>query len=243
MSVPAAQRLIVALDVAGLSEAVALVERLAELGVLFKVGLEPLLTYGDAILARLEAAGAPSFVDAKLHDIPRTVAAATRALLRPGVRMLSVHALGGREMMRAAVEAAALGAHELGLAAPGVFAVTLLTSIGRVEADELGLPGALDETVLRLATLACEAGCAGVVCAPGEVARLKGALGESFTTICPGIRPAGDAPGDQKRIATPGAALRAGADYLVVGRPITEAADPLAASRAIVAEMGASHVR
>jgi orotidine-5'-phosphate decarboxylase len=243
MNVTTQAKLIVALDVEEFAAAASLVERLATLGVIFKVGLEPLLIYGEAILAKLEAAGAATFIDAKLHDIPRTVEAAARALVRPGVRILTVHALGGVEMMTAAVRGARERARELGLEAPQVFAVTLLTSIGAGDLPALGLSGGLPENVLRLAGLAREAGCAGVVCSPGEARDLKHAFGSGFAALCPGIRPAGAAHGDQKRVATPRAAVEAGADYLVVGRPVTEAADPRAAAGEILAQMASGDAR
>ncbi|MFY9779495.1 MAG: orotidine-5'-phosphate decarboxylase [Candidatus Baltobacteraceae bacterium] len=243
MNVAAQAKLIVALDVDEFTVAASLVERLAGLGVIFKVGLEPLLNYGEAILAKLAAAGAASFIDAKLHDIPRTVGAAARALVRPGVRIVTVHALGGREMMRAAVDESAERARELGLEPPQVFAVTLLTSIAPGELSELGLQGDLGENVLRLARLARDARCAGVVCSPHEVRDLKRSFGAGFAALCPGIRPAGAGHGDQKRVATPRAAVEAGADYLVVGRPVTEAADPLAAASEILAQMASADAR
>ena len=243
MNVTTRAKLIVALDVEELAVAASLVERLAELGVIFKIGLEPLLNYGEAILAALESAGAATFIDAKLHDIPRTVGAAARALVRPGVRILTVHALGGGEMMRAAVDGAAERARELGLEPPGIFAVTLLTSIGAAQASELGLQGSLEENVLRLAALARDARCTGVVCSPHEARDLKRAFGAGFAVLCPGIRPAGAGHGDQKRVATPRAAVEAGADYLVVGRPVTEAADPFAAASEILAQMASADVR
>ncbi len=243
MSAAARAKLIVALDVEGVAVASSLVDRLSALDVIFKVGLEPLLGYGDAILAKLEAAGAASFIDAKLHDIPRTVGAAVRALVRPGVRMLTVHALGGAEMMRAAVAAAGERANELDLEAPGVFAVTILTSLAPEDLGELGLQGGPGENALRLAALARDARCAGVVCSPREVRDLKLRLGADFAALCPGIRQAGALYDDQRRVATPRAAVEAGADYLVVGRPVTAASDPVAAVRAILAEIASADAR
>jgi orotidine-5'-phosphate decarboxylase len=242
MSSSNAPRLIVALDVERLADAVALVDRLEPLGVIFKVGLESLLGYGEAIRARLQETGASSFIDAKLHDIPRTVAAATRAIVASGVRIVTVHAIGGNEMMQAAVETADERAAELGIDPPKIFAVTILTSIAPEELNELGLRGGPGENVMRLAALARDARCAGVVCSPHEVRDLKRYFGAGFEAICPGIRPLGSAHGDQKRVATPRDAVEAGADYIVVGRPITEAPDPLAAARAVLAEIEAAGV-
>ena len=233
-------KLIVALDVPDLATARHLIDALAPLGVWFKVGYEALFGYGDALRATLEAAGANVFLDAKLHDIPRTVEAAVRALVHPGVRILTLHAIGGNEMMQAAVAAAHERATELGIDVPQIFAVTILTSIAAEDLRELGLAGGPGENVMRLAALARDARCAGVVCSASEVRDLKAFVGHDFATLCPGIRPAGAAHGDQKRVATPQAAIAAGADYLVVGRPIIEAADAVAAARAILAEMEAA---
>jgi orotidine-5'-phosphate decarboxylase len=230
-------KLVVALDVDSLDAAKRLVERLAPLGVWFKVGYEPLFGYGDALREELAARSADVFLDAKLHDIPRTVEAAVRALVRPGVRLLTVHALGGNEMLQAAVGAASERARELDIEAPKILAVTLLTSIAAEDLGELGLTGGPGENVMRLAALARDARCAGVVCSPHEVRDLKAYFGAEFEALCPGIRPAGSAHGDQKRVATPASAIEAGADYLVVGRPIVAAPDPAAAARAIFAEM------
>lgn len=237
MTVATQPTLVVALDTPDLATAVDLVAKLAPLGVWFKVGYEALFGYGDALRAELERHGASVFLDAKLHDIPRTVEAAVRALVRPGVRIITVHAIGGNEMLGAAVAAAAERAGELVLPVPQIFAVTILTSIAPEELRELGLQGGPGENVMRLAALARDARCAGVVCSANEVADLKAFFGHDFKALCPGIRPAGAAHGDQKRVATPQSAIAAGADYLVVGRPIVEAPDPVAAARAILAEM------
>ncbi len=231
--------LIVALDVPDFAGARALVERLGPLGVMFKIGFESLYAYGDEIHALLADAPGGYFVDAKLHDIPRTVAAGMRGLVRPGVRIVNVHALGGVEMMAAAVEAAAERAAELGIPVPDVYAVTILTSIAPEDLRELGLVGGPGENVIRLAALARDARCAGVVCSAHEVRDLKSFFGAEFGALVGGIRPVGSALGDQRRAATPREAVDAGADYLVVGRPITAAPDPVAAAQAILAEMRA----
>ena len=229
-------QLIVALDVEGLDSALALTHRLQGLDVIYKIGHEALFGYGESILHALGEAGAQIFIDAKLHDIPRTVAAGVRALVRPGVRIINVHALGGAEMMEAAVQASHERARELGIAAPQIFAVTILTSISAADLGELGLAGGVGENVIRLAALARDVRCAGVVCSVHEVADLKGFFGSGFGALCPGIRPGGEAHGDQKRVATPADAARAGADYIVVGRPITQAPDPRAAAERILYE-------
>jgi orotidine-5'-phosphate decarboxylase len=230
-------KLIVALDVDDFGAAKKLVERIAPLGAIFKLGYESLYGYGDALRAHLETLGADVFIDAKLHDIPRTVGAAMRALVRPGVRIVTVHALGGSDMMCEAVEAAARRARELGIEPPKVFAVTLLTSLGSEMLGELGLNGGPGENVIRLAALARDARCDGVVCGVGEIRDLKSYFGEDFLALSPGIRPTGSTHDDQRRVATPREAVSAGANYLVVGRPITEAANPLVAAQAILDEM------
>jgi orotidine-5'-phosphate decarboxylase len=230
-------RLVVALDVPSPSRATSLVEHLAPLGVLFKVGYEAFYGYGDAIREALGSYEAGYALDLKLHDIPNTVEGAVHNVVRPGVRLLTVHALGGAQMLEAAVKAAQESAAELSIPVPDVYAVTILTSIGAADLGELGLSGGPGENAIRLAALARDARCAGVVCSVREVADLKAYFGTEFGTFCPGIRPVGSAHGDQKRAATPREARDAGADYVVVGRPITDDADPVAAARAILAEL------
>ncbi len=214
-----------------------LVEQLAPLGVLFKVGYEAFYGYGDLVRDALADRDAGYALDLKLHDIPRTVEAAVRAVVRPGIELLTIHALGGAAMMEAAVGAAEERAAELGIPAPGVYAVTILTSIAAEDLGELGLIGGPGENATRLAALARDARCAGVVCSVREVAALKAYFGMDFGAFCPGIRPAGSAHGDQKRAATPADARDAGADFAVVGRPIVEDADPAGAARAILTEL------
>lgn len=233
-------KLVIALDVPQLDQARTLVERLRPLEVTFKIGYEAFYGYGDALLAQLAERETPFVLDLKLHDIPRTVGAAVSAVVRPGLRIITVHALGGNEMMQSAVEAASERAAELGIPQPEIFAVTLLTSIGAEDLNELGLMGGPGENVIRLTALARDAGCGGIVCSPNEVADIKSFFGAGFATFCPGIRPAGSAHSDQKRVATPAEALQAGADYIVVGRPVTEAVDPVAAARGILDEMTAA---
>lgn len=230
-------QLVVALDVPSAAQAEQLIDRLYELDVLFKVGLEALYGYGDRIFAHMEARDVRHFIDAKLHDIPRTAGAAARQLVRQGTRIINVHAIGGNDMMRAVVDNVAERAAELGIAPPHVFAVTILTSIGAEDLNELGFRGGLGETAMRLAALARDAGCSGAICSAHEVRDLKRYFGEDFLTLTPGIRPTGSAHADQKRVTTPREAVDAGADYLVVGRPITEAPDPLEAAKAILEEM------
>lgn len=230
-------QLIVALDVPDAEQAERLVDRLYELDVIVKIGLEALFGYPERILSYCEARDVRTFVDAKLHDIPRTVAAAVAHLVRPNVRLVNVHALGGLDMMRAAVDAAGERAAELGITPPHVFAVTLLTSIAPEDLNELGLQGGAGENAIRLAALARDAGCSGVVCSAHEVRDLKRFFGDDFLTLTPGIRPTGSAHADQKRVTTPAQAVAAGSDYLVVGRPIVQAEDPVEAVKAILEEM------
>ena len=232
-------RLIVAVDVPTFAQAQRLLDALAGVDVRFKVGYEALYGYGPELLALLEKRGLGYMLDVKLHDIPRTVHAGVRALVRPGVDLLTVHALGGNEMLAAAVEAAEERADELGIAAPKLLAITILTSIGAEDLNELGLQGGPGENAIRLAALARDARCAGVVCSVAEVGDLKAFFGGAFLALCPGIRPGGSAHGDQRRIATPRDARAAGADYIVVGRPIVEDSDPAAAAQAILAELSA----
>ena len=232
-----ATRLVVALDVPTMERAERLVDALSGIDVMFKVGYEALYGFGEALLPRLEVTGVPYMLDVKLHDIPRTVHAAVRALVRPGVALLTVHALGGPDMLATAVEAAGERAAELGIVDPGVLAITILTSIASEDLNELGLQGGPGENAIRLAALARDARATGVVCSVAEVRDLKSFFGTEFAALCPGIRPGGSAHGDQKRVATPTDARDAGADYIVVGRPIIDDADPAAAAAAILADL------
>jgi orotidine-5'-phosphate decarboxylase len=235
-------QLVVALDVPTPGEAERLIDELYELDLIFKVGMESLYGYGERVFSYMEARDVRHFIDAKLHDIPRTVAAGVKQLVRHGTHIINIHALGGRDMMRAAVEAAQDRARELEASQPHVFAVTVLTSMTQSDLCDVGLTGDAVENARRLAALAQEAGCTGVVCSAHEVRDIKNALGSDFLTLTPGIRPAGAAHGDQKRVTTPADAVRMGSDYLVVGRPITEAPDPLAAAKAILEEMRSTTV-
>ena len=194
-----------------------------------KIGLELYLRYGPQVVASVRgASGVRVFLDLKLHDIPATVAGASRAVARLRPEMLTVHAAGGPDVVRAAVESA-----------PGtmVAAVTVLTSLSDDDLGRVGLAGPVSDAVLRLATLAVEAGARGLVCSPREVAAGRDAVGPDITLITPGVRPAGSASNDQARIATPEEALQSGSDLLVIGRPITGAADPGAAAAAIAASL------
>ena len=194
-----------------------------------KVGLELYLRYGPGIVASIRgASGVKVFLDLKLHDIPATVAGAARAVARLHPDVLTVHAAGGPEVIHAAVEAAP---------STMIAAVTLLTSLSPADLDRIGIIGPLPDAVRRLAALAVSAGARGLVCSPREITEVRAEVGPDVTLITPGIRPAGAAANDQARTATPEEALRAGADLLVIGRPITSAPDPGAAAAAIAAPL------
>lgn len=231
------ERVLAALDVASLNEALALVGPLRPYVGGFKVGLELCTAEGaPRVVEAVAAAGGAVFLDLKLHDIPNTVAGAVRSVcaLGPAVRMLTLHASGGAAMLRAAVEAAA-GFRER----PLLLAVTVLTSVDAAALrDELGVTAPLDEQVVHLARLAQVAGLDGVVASPHEAPAIRRTCGDDLLIVTPGVRPVWAAAGDQRRVLTPAEALCAGADYLVIGRPITGAADPAAAAARIVAELG-----
>ena len=217
--------LIVALDVASLDEATVLARTIGDAAGGFKVGLELFSAEGPRAVSAIEA---PVFLDLKLHDIPTTVARALRALDVLAPWMVNVHALGGRAMLEAAVEAKP--------APTKLLAVTILTSLGDDDLAELGLPNAA-EAVPSLAKLAAETGCNGVVCAPNDLARVRAVVPPDLLIVTPGIRPEGEATGEHARSATPAAAIEAGADYIVVGRPIIRATDPRQAALAITKEL------
>jgi orotidine-5'-phosphate decarboxylase len=224
-------RLIVALDFPQAAPALHLADRLAGRCRWFKVGLELYLAEGNAIVHQLRQRGFSVFLDIKLYDIPNTVAGAVRSVAKTGAEMLTVHASGGPAMLAAAAEAAGSLPH-----GPKLLAVTVLTSMDRAQLAATGVADAPADQVLRLAKMAAAAGVSGLVASAEEAGALRARL-PSAVLVIPGIRPAGAAIGDQKRTATPAAALAAGADYLVVGRPITQAADPAAAAAAILEEI------
>jgi orotidine-5'-phosphate decarboxylase len=228
-------RLIVALDFSTAAEAISMAEKLRGHVGLFKVGSQLFTAEGPMVARGLAALGEKVFLDLKFHDIPNTVHAAAREAARIGVTMLNVHASGGRKMMEAALEGSRQGSS--GRERPLVLAVTVLTSLGTDDLAAIGLNGDAEAAAIRLARLAQVAGLDGVVASPLEIAAIRRTCGPNFVVVTPGIRPTAAAADDQTRIATPGHAIRAGADYLVVGRPITAAADTAAAAAAIVAEM------
>lgn len=233
-----APRVIVPLDFPDMLSAFGLAARLDPRKCAVKVGKE-LFTAAEAGLVReLVQRGFLVFLDLKFHDIPNTVAQACAAATRMGVWMIDVHAAGGATMMRAARQAVTETSSEMGRTAPLLIAVTVLTSLAAEDLLSVGVVGSIDEQVLRLAHLAQGSGLDGVVCSAHEAAALRAACGNKFKLVTPGIRPAGAALNDQARVMTPAAAIEAGADYLVIGRPITGAADPLAALDAINASIG-----
>ncbi len=229
---PARERLILALDVSSMDAARDLLARVSgQVGVV-KVGLELFTACGPEAVREVRKHDLEVFLDLKLHDIPNTVAGAVRAARGLGVSMLTVHTGGGRPMLEAAAEAAAGELRLLG--------VTLLTSIGAEDLEDVGLQGTPLELVLRRARLAGEAGLGGIVCSPKEVTEARGVIPETMAIVTPGIRPDGAVMGDQKRAATPGSAIADGADYLVVGRPISGAEDPGRAAAEIVGMIDAA---
>ncbi|HKN71109.1 MAG TPA: orotidine-5'-phosphate decarboxylase [Terriglobales bacterium] len=227
------QRLIVALDVSTVEAARKIVAAVGDSAHAYKVGMQLYTAEGPAIVRELVDSGRRVFLDLKYHDIPNTVASAVREAAELGVSMLTVHASGGGKMLRAAVESAHAIKPQL-----LVLAVTVLTSLDDVELGKIGLRGGVLEQVLRLSALALSNGCKGVVASAQEAAALREEFGSDFAIVTPGVRPAGSGPHDQARVVTPAEAIAAGASHIVVGRPITEAADPAAEARAILGQIG-----
>lgn len=232
-------RILVALDFADAASAIGMADRLRGRVGGFKIGKQLFTAEGPELVRRLTARGDRVFLDLKFHDIPNTVAGAIASALRLGVWMVNVHASGGRAMMAAAREAADKAAETGGTRAL-VIGVTVLTSLDAAALEETGVRDEPAAQVERLATLARRAGLDGVVCSPQEIALVRKACGPGFLIVTPGIRgaSAASAPDDQQRTATPAGAVQAGADYLVVGRPITAASDPAGAADRIAAEIG-----
>ena len=225
-------RVIVALDYPTAAPALEFAKRVSPQDCRLKIGKELFTATGPALVETLVKQGFDIFLDLKFHDIPNTVAGACKAATQLGVWMLNVHASGGRAMMEAARAAVGDGAGR-----PKLIAVTLLTSMGPKEINEVGLTGDAPATVRRLATLARSSGLDGVVCSAQEAAMLRGECGKDFCLVTPGIRPASASKDDQQRVMTPAAAVAAGADYLVIGRPVTQAQDPVATLAAINQEI------
>jgi orotidine-5'-phosphate decarboxylase len=226
------ERLIVALDVDTAAAARKIVAAVGESASLYKVGKQLFTAEGPDVVRDLVSAGRRVFLDLKFHDIPNTVAAAARNAGEMGAALFTVHASGGSRMMKAAVEAAS-GCE----ARPMVVAVTVLTSLTDSDLLEIGVNGDMQTQVLRLANLARNARCGGVVTSAHEAGAVRRALGAGFAIVTPGVRPAGSAAQDQARVVTPAEAIRAGASHIVVGRPITGAADPAKAAESVVEEI------
>lgn len=230
-------RLIFALDVASTPEAIALVDLLKDEVGLFKVGKQLFLHAGPEIIRQIKERGGEVFLDLKFHDIPRTVAKAGAEATRLGVRMFDLHASGSVAMMRQTIAEVNKVSRTEHLVRPKLLAVTVLTSLNQDDLKKVGFRSGVESQVVRLARLAREAGMDGVVASAHEVARIRKECGRRFLIVTPGIRPPKGSMDDQKRVLTPEEAIRAGANYLVVGSPIRDAADPAAAARSIVAAM------
>jgi orotidine-5'-phosphate decarboxylase len=225
-------KLIVALDVSTAAAAQKIVAAVGDSALTYKVGMQLYTAEGPQVVRDLVASGRRVFLDLKYHDIPTTVAAAVHEASRLGVSMLTVHAAGGAKMLRAATDAARSNNPSL-----IVLGVTVLTSLDENELEKVGFRGTVREEVLLLAAMAIDHGCKGIVTSARESAAVRAELGHNFAIVTPGVRPAGSAHADQSRVATPAEAIAAGASHIVVGRPITEAADPAAAARAILEQI------
>ena len=231
------ERLIVAMDVPTMDQVTKAVDTIGDAVGYYKVGMESFYSLGQPVLEEMSERHKKVFLDLKLHDIPNTVARSIKSLCRFAPAMTTIHAAGGPSMLKAAVEAAQEGAAQWQLPRPKLLGITVLTSISEEEWTVIGSTRSVRDSVLRLASLCKEAGVDGVVASPQEAAAIRAACGKDFLIVTPGIRPANGEQGDQSRVATPGQALRDGADFLVVGRPILAAADPRAAAQSIIEEM------
>jgi orotidine-5'-phosphate decarboxylase len=225
------QRLIVALDVSTAAAAQKIVAAVGDSALTYKVGMQLYTAEGPQVVRDLVASGRRVFLDLKYHDIPNTVGAAVGEAAKLGVSMLTVHASGSGKMLRAAVEAAKARSELI------VLAVTVLTSMDGNDLEKIGVRGSVEDSVVRLATIALANGCQGVVASAREASTLRAELGDKFAIVTPGVRPAGGDAGDQVRVVTPAEAIASGASHIVVGRPITEAADPAAEARAILGQI------
>jgi orotidine-5'-phosphate decarboxylase len=225
-------KLIVALDVSSAAAAQKIVAAVGDSALTYKVGMQLYTAEGPQVVRDLLASGRRVFLDLKYHDIPNTVGAAVSEAAKLGVSMLTVHGSGCGKMLAAAVEAAKSRPDLM------VLAVTVLTSLSGSDLEKIGVRGSVEETVVRLATIALANGCQGVVASAREASTLRAELGDRFAIVTPGVRPAGTRIGDQVRVVTPAEAIASGASYIVVGRPITEAADPAAEARAILSQIG-----
>jgi orotidine-5'-phosphate decarboxylase len=225
------QRLIVALDVSTAAAAHKIVAAVGDSALTYKVGMQLYTAEGPQLVRDLVASGRRVFLDLKYHDIPNTVGAAVTEAAKLGVSMLTVHSSGSGKMLRAAVEAAKVRPELI------VLAVTVLTSMDGNDLEKIGIRGTVQDTVVRLATIALANGCQGVVASAREASTLRAELGDAFAIVTPGIRSAGSSAGDQVRVVTPAEAIASGATHIVVGRPIADAADPAAEAKAILAQI------
>jgi orotidine-5'-phosphate decarboxylase len=233
-------RIIFALDVGDIPSARLWVETLRGCVGWFKIGLELFTAAGPQVVGIVKDSGARCFLDLKLHDIPNTVSGAVRAVTRLGVDMTTIHLSGGRAMVEAALEAASREAASLGITRPKILGVSVLTSLGAEDLGETGIPRTPGEQVELLARLAVSCGVDGLVCAASDLGRIRPATPPSLLLVTPGIRPERSVSSDQKRTASPAHAVKEGADLLVVGRPISEAADPLEAVERIASEISSA---
>jgi orotidine-5'-phosphate decarboxylase len=231
------KQLIVALDVDTKEKALGLIEKLKAEVKIFKIGSELFTSCGPSIVEEAKNAGVEIFLDLKFHDIPNTAAKSAIAATRLGVFIFNVHALGGPDMMKKAAEAAADESKRLKIAKPKIIAVTVLTSMDENILKKIGINDNMEKQVLRLAELAKDASLDGVVASPSEVKLIRRALGDEFIIVTPGVRPKWAAVNDQKRVMTPKEAVDNGADFIVVGRPIIDAPDPLAAAKRVLEEI------
>ncbi len=225
------ERLIVALDVSTAAAAQRIVAAVGDSALTYKVGMQLYTAEGPRVVRDLVGSGRRVFLDLKYHDIPNTVGAAVAEAAKLGVSMLTLHAAGSVKMLRAAAEAAKTNPQLM------LLGVTVLTSLDESDLEKTGFRGSLKDSVVRLASLALDNGCRGIVTSAREALAVRAKLGNNFAIVTPGVRPAGSNVGDQVRVVTPAEAIAAGASHIVVGRPIAEAADPAAAARAILAEI------
>ena len=227
------QRLIVALDVSTAAAAQKIVAAVGDSAITYKVGMQLYTAVGPQIVRDLVESGRRVFLDLKYHDIPNTVGAAVAEAEKLGVSMLTIHGAGSTKMIRAAADAAKIRPDLT------ILAVTVLTSMDGHDLETIGVRGTVEDSVVRLATLALANGCQGIVTSAREASSVRAKLGDQFAIVTPGVRPAGSSVGDQVRVVTPAEAIAAGASHIVVGRPITEAADPAAEARAILGQISA----
>ena len=238
MQLTAKERLVLALDVDDFKKAEELVGKLSDYIGVFKIGSQLFTAEGAKVVNMVNKRGGKVFLDLKFHDIPNTVARAAEVATKLGVYIFNVHTSGGYEMMKAATEAAAKTSQDLGIRKPLILGVTLLTSINQeILEKEIGIKKRLEEQVVHLAKLAKAAGFDGVVASSWEIKEIRKACGEDFVILTPGIRPTGKSSDDQKRVMTPQEAIKLGSDFLVIGRPIRNASNPVEAAKEILREM------